>query len=149
MMEIEIIKSTKLDNKEVLEMTEFMFKILLTKKERNKLSLIISFDPDDSEPFFDGYCVQGSSHYKYKVWCRRSREPDKQRDTLAHEFVHVRQMVQKDMNPSTGKLISKRLAGLTIKKGDDYWDCPTEIEANGRARGLVSRWHTEHNKTLP
>lgn len=148
MMEIEIIKSTKLSKKEVRSMTKFMFKILLTKKERKKLKLTISFDPIDSEPRLEGYCIQGADDYKYLIWCRGSRQRESQRQTLAHEFVHVRQMIQKDMSPFTGKLISKRLDGLSIKNGDQYWDSPTEIEADGRARGLVSRWHTKHNKTL-
>ena len=147
-MKIKIKQTNKLSRKEVRSMTKFMFKILLTKKERKKLKLTISFDPIDSEPLLDGYCFQDTNDYKYKIWCRGSRQQESQRLTLAHEFVHVRQMIQKDMSPFTGKLISKRLDGLTIKNGDQYWDSPTEIEADGRARGLVSRWHTKHNKTL-
>jgi hypothetical protein len=46
--------------------------------------------------------------------------------TLAHELVHVKQYVKKEMPKD-------------ITEGD-YWDRPHEIEAHGRETGLFIRW---------
>jgi hypothetical protein len=46
--------------------------------------------------------------------------------TLAHELVHVKQYVKKEMPED-------------ITEGD-YWDRDFEIEAHGRETGLFIRW---------
>lgn len=62
----------------------------------------------------------------YEVDVKRSLRMRDMLTTLAHELVHVKQYVKKEMPKD-------------ITKGD-YWDRPHEVEAHGREIGLFIRW---------
>lgn len=55
--------------------------------------------------------------------------------TLAHEFVHLKQIELKELNYENYKWKNRH-----IDKSTDYHDLPWEIDANGRAWGLVIKF---------
>jgi hypothetical protein len=63
---------------------------------------------------------------EYEVDVKRSLPMREMLITLAHELVHIKQYVKKEMPDC-------------ISAGD-YWDRPHEIEAHGRELGLFIRW---------
>lgn len=62
----------------------------------------------------------------YEIDVKRTLRMRDMLTTLAHELVHVKQYVKKEMPKD-------------ITAGD-YWDRPHEIEAHGREIGLFIRW---------
>ena len=56
-------------------------------------------------------------------------------ETLAHEMVHVKQYVYGETNEAM-----TRWRGKKVNSNIDYWDEPWEVEANGMAVGLFTRF---------
>jgi hypothetical protein len=77
-----------------------------------------------------GYACHVDSN-DYEVDIKRSLRMRDMLITLAHELVHVKQYVKKEM--------PKKLSE------GDYWDRPYEIEAHGRETGLFIRWVEQNN----
>lgn len=67
----------------------------------------------------------------YEIDIKRSLRMREMLTTLAHEMVHVKQYVKKEMPEK-------------LSEGD-YWDRPHEIEAHGRETGLFIRWVEQNN----
>ena len=62
-------------------------------------------------------------------------------NTLAHELVHMKQWAKGEMYEYSSKPGHVRFHKEIINTDDvDYWDHPWEIEAHGRAIGLVAQW---------
>jgi hypothetical protein len=62
-------------------------------------------------------------------------------NTLAHELVHVKQWAKDEMYEYTKTPGRVRFGKEIINTNNtDYWDHPWEIEAHGRAIGLVAQW---------
>jgi hypothetical protein len=63
-------------------------------------------------------------------------------NSLAHELVHVKQMAKGEWYPHLRN--EMKIHTYKKKRYDssklDYWDLPWEIEAHGRAIGLVVQW---------
>lgn len=60
--------------------------------------------------------------------------------TLAHEFVHIKQYIRKELiDLDNGEVIwnGEKFQALN---NDSYWDAPWEIEAYGKELGLVTRY---------
>lgn len=62
----------------------------------------------------------------YEIDIKRNLRMREMLTTLAHELVHIKQYVKKEMPKD-------------ISAGD-YWDRPHEVEAHGREIGLFIRW---------
>lgn len=89
----------------------------------------ISFRRMDNDTNY-GYCCHLENN-DFEIDVKRSLRLRDMLITLAHELVHVKQYVKKEM--------PKR-----ISEGD-YWDRPHEIEAHGREIGLFIRWCEQEN----
>jgi hypothetical protein len=72
-----------------------------------------------------GYACQLEGN-DYEIDVKRTLRMREMLTTLAHELVHVKQYVKKEMPEDIS-------AGV-------YWDRPHEIEAHGREIGLFIRW---------
>ena len=60
-------------------------------------------------------------------------------ETLAHEMVHVKQLVQHETNDELSVWRGKRFNSEVI----DYWHHPWEIDAHGREDGLLTKFAVE------
>lgn len=60
-------------------------------------------------------------------------------ETLAHEMVHVKQLVYHETNDDLSVWRGKRVNSDDI----DYWHHPWEIDAHGREDGLVTKFAVE------
>lgn len=130
--------NNKLDRDDYLDMMKFMLPMLLTKKEMRGIELHIEFESDDTKNM-NGY-IYPNSRRKYVLYVRPTISAKNQKMVFAHELVHLKQYLRKELCPSTGKALSKVLQKLNPDKSDDYYDHPCEIEAFGRAVGLVVRY---------
>jgi len=122
------------------DMAKYMLGLLMTPEEMNTLELKIGFDHNGRE--YAGY--KGFTHHdygnSYVIWIRPSMSRHEQKLAFAHELVHVKQFVRGELCKNSGRVLSKSLQRLNPTKSKHYFDDPAEIEAHGRAIGLVCRW---------
>lgn len=57
-------------------------------------------------------------------------------ETLAHEMVHVKQLIYHETNDDLSMWKGKRVNSDTL----DYWHHPWEIDAHGRETGLLTKF---------
>jgi hypothetical protein len=132
--------NTKLSTKEYVAMTKFMCDLLLKRDELKDIVLNVSFDRNNPmNRGLKGHTMHQDDN-EYEIWIRPTMSSKEQRLTFAHELVHLKQYVRKELCPFSGKVLSKSLQSLNPNGSDDYYDNPTEIEAYGRAPGLVARY---------
>jgi hypothetical protein len=60
-------------------------------------------------------------------------------ETLAHEMVHVKQLIHGETNDSLSMWRGKRIDSDKV----DYWLHPWEIDAHGREAGLMTKFTVE------
>jgi len=129
----------KVSIEEYCSMATFFAECLLSPEETKKLKLNLSFVLDADSVGHKGYTMH-EDDWSYLIWIRPSMATHEQMMTFAHEFVHVKQFIRKELCPTTGKTLTKSLQKLNPSNSDDYWDHPCEIEAYGRSFGLVHRY---------
>lgn len=135
--------STKISNIEIAYAAGFMLDLLLKEKVKLVHSIDICFEKergslgsvvplDDNQTEFE-LIIAPKQSYKNII------------GALAHELVHVKQFVTKELMDCNSRLIWK---GKLISGNIDYWEAPHEIEAYGREPGLVCRYlhHIKENK---
>jgi hypothetical protein len=131
----------KITKNEVYYMTGyFLRKLFMGKMELLKnIKLTISFDEEDSWAGTQGYFSEGDELNSYMIWIRNSSSYVRKKDTLAHELVHVKQCIIGDFTSQLNDDL-KLAMDDNNDESDLYWDNPLEIEAYGRAPGLVRRY---------
>lgn len=136
---------SKSDLKKLKSLSNFVLKKFFTEYMRSKLEIDVYFKKDlfkNNNTY--GNCIWEDTH-------RNAREFTIQIDphqkislllnTLAHELVHVKQWAKGEYyelcsRPKVYKFNGKYVDTAKV----DYWDTPWEIEAHGRAIGLVVQW---------
>ena len=129
----------------VEDLTDFILDKFFTKKLKDQLDIHFKFsDYLESEGFL-GDCEWQDNHYKprdFIINVDRNGRFAQILNTVAHELVHVKQMAKGEfyqlMRQPSGvhKFNGKKVDQNKV----DYWDHPWEIEAHGRAIGLVNQW---------
>lgn len=123
----------------------FVLEKFFTYKKRKSLIINVVFVEnlfEDSNQY--GNCIWEDSHIRPEEFTIEM-EPKQKRalllNTFAHELVHVKQwakgeyyQLQRERN--VFKFNGRRVDANRV----DYWDQPWEIEAYGRAIGLVVQW---------
>ncbi len=137
---VKSITNTKLSKKQYTDFASYVFGLLLTPEEMRTLKLDISFEKDPDNAGYKGYTMHDSGS-SYRIWIRASMSADEQLLTFAHEAVHVKQMMHGELCPNTGRTLSKSLQKMNANQSEEYFDQPCEIEAYGRAVGLVARYN--------
>lgn len=149
-------KNTKLVDKTAIKysrsLAEFIMDKFFTKTKRSRMQIDIEF----VEGMFDK-----DGHYANCVWEDEHRRGNqftiqvdpKQKinlllNSIAHELVHVKQWAKGEYyelihEPKIYKFNGKKVDTSKV----DYWDTPWEIEAHGRAIGLVVQWARKNNLT--
>ncbi len=133
-------QNNKVKYSDYVKMTKYMLELLLTPKEINQLTVNLSFERGNPDHVGKKGETFEEEFGEYHIWIRPTMSIREQILTTAHELVHVKQFVRKELCPTTGKILSRSLRKLNPTNSDDYFDNPSEIEANGRAPGLVQRY---------
>ena len=136
---------SKSDLTKLKSLANFVMKKFFNESMRNKIDIDIIFKKNlfkDNNQY--GNCIWEDDH-------RNSREFTIQMDpnqkislllnTLAHELVHVKQWAKGEYYELISKPKVYKFNGKLVDTSKvDYWDTPWEIEAHGRAIGLVIQW---------
>lgn len=107
---------------EVYKAASVILNELLGKKINRKVEVLISVKGAGFEKDVDGFChvseeYDNGSPREFEVEIRGDKGIDKTIQYLAHELVHVWQIM-------TGRFTTEQ-----YNKHDDYWSAPWEIEA--------------------
>jgi len=130
---------------QIEDLVEFVNDKFFTKRLQEKLDITIQFKKKLIEKQgVCGDCLGTDDHIRPKEFIVRIDSGMKYSrilNTLAHELVHVKQWAKGEMY----ELLRKRNVVKFNKKEYnsekiDYWELPWEIEAYGRAPGLVNQW---------
>jgi hypothetical protein len=142
-------KNTKLVQKQDLaklrSLGNFVLDKFFTKSRKDKLVIDIVF----MKKLFQDHntyasCIWEDNHYRPNEFTIHM-DPDQKiqllLNSLAHELVHVKQWAKGEYyelcnQPKVYKFNGKQVDTKKV----DYWDTPWEIEAHGRAIGLVVQW---------
>ncbi|CAB5220716.1 hypothetical protein UFOVP247_27 [uncultured Caudovirales phage] len=129
---------------------EFILDKFFTNPKKNRLDIKIRFIKgllEKTDQFAN--CIWEDQHFRGEEFIIEI-DPDLKINTLlnslAHEFVHVKQWAKGEYyelqsEPKVYKFNGKRVDTRKI----DYWDTPWEIEAHGRAIGLIVQWVRKNN----
>jgi hypothetical protein len=134
----------------IQDLCEFIADKFFTKRLKDKLEITVKLSNYLQDEGFLGDCVWEDQHYKPREFTlnvdRESRFAQIL-NTVAHEMVHVKQMAKGEfyqlMRQPSG--IHKFNGRILDQNKIDYWDQPWEIEAHGRAIGLVNQWARDRN----
>ena len=126
-------------------LAEFTLNKFFTKPKQDKLDIIVDFQKGLFERT-DQYanCIWEDEPYRpldFTIQIDPDQKIQLLLNSLAHELVHVKQWAkgefyQLQRERSVYKFNGQRFDTEKI----DYWDTPWEIEAHGRAIGLVVQW---------
>jgi len=142
-------QNTNLVDKQHIKMlrslSEFVINKFFTKPKQNKLNILVSFEKDLFERTNQyANCIWEDEHYRpfdFSIQIDPNQKIQLLLNSLAHELVHVKQWAkgefyQLQRERSVYKFNGQKFDTTKI----DYWDTPWEIEAHGRAIGLVVQW---------
>jgi hypothetical protein len=147
------IKNIKEENYWRLKsLAEFVLNKFFTKAKQEKLNIEVIFKKGlfkrtnqyanciwEDEPYrpFD-FTIQIDPDQKIQLLL----------NSLAHELVHVKQWTRGEFYQLQRERSVYKFNGQRFDtKKMDYWDTPWEIEAHGRAIGLVVQWARKNNLT--
>ena len=147
-------KNAKLLSQEDLgylkSLSKFIMEKFFTEYKRSNIRVTVVFKKDlfkTSKMY--GSCIWEDQHHRPEEFTIEM-EPQQKRqlllNTLAHELVHVKQWAkgeyyQLQRENNVFKFNGERVDADKV----DYWDQPWEIEAHGRAIGLVVQWARHHD----
>ena len=124
---------------------EFVINKFFTKPKQDKLNILVSFEKDLFERTNQyANCIWEDEHYRpfdFSIQIDPNQKIQLLLNSIAHELVHVKQWAkgefyQLQRERSVYKFNGQKFDTTKI----DYWDTPWEIEAHGRAIGLVVQW---------
>jgi len=108
---------------------------------RNNITTIISFDgkmPNYGSCGAEGYNTKNEPR-EFLIEIHPGIGAHNILETLAHEMVHVKQLVYHETNDDLSIWRGKRINSDLL----DYWHHPWEIEAHGREDGLLTKFAVE------
>lgn len=146
-------RNTKLVSQEDLNFLKslgyFIMDKFFTENKLSNMTINVIFKKDlykNSKMY--GNCIWEDQHHRPEEFTIEI-EPNQKRqlllNTLAHELVHVKQWAkgeyyQLQRESNVFKFNGQRIDADKV----DYWDQPWEIEAHGRAIGLVVQWANKY-----
>lgn len=134
-------------------LAEFVIDKFFTKAKRAKLDIGIYFEKDlfiETSQYAN--CVWEDEHYRpeeFTIQIEPKQSIQLLLNSLAHELVHVKQWAKGEFYELQREKKVYKFNGQRFDTSKiDYWDTPWEIEAHGRAIGLVVQW-VRANKLEP
>ena len=126
-------------------LAEFVIDKFFTKAKRAKLDISIHFEKDlfiKTSQYAN--CVWEDEHYRpeeFTIQIEPKQSIQLLLNSLAHELVHVKQWAKGEFYELQREKKVYKFNGQRFDISKiDYWDTPWEIEAHGRAIGLVVQW---------
>ena len=142
-------RNTKIVSKNDLalmrDLSTFILEKFFQKKTIQQFDIVVNFKNDYLEKYgMYGDCLAEDTDRRPR-WFSINLDGMQKRcimlNTLAHELVHVKQWAKGEMYQYMKKPDLVRFGKEIINTNNtDYWDHPWEIEAHGRAIGLVAQW---------
>jgi CTP:phosphocholine cytidylyltransferase-like protein len=140
------------DCKKLKSLSTFVLKKFFTENMRNKLKIDVVFKKNlfkDSNSY--GNCVWEDTHRnprEFTIQLDPNQKISLLLNSLAHELVHVKQWAKGEYYELYSKPKVYKFNGKYVDTAKvDYWDTPWEIEAHGRAIGLVVQWARKEKLT--
>lgn len=135
------------EKQKIKDLCQFVADKFLSKRLQKSMDVLIRFDRNlFINTNLYGDCIWEDQHYKPREFSIRVDSDQKFSmilNTLAHELVHVKQWAKGEMFELQRQRKCYKFNGQLIDaNGMEYWDLPWEIEAHGRAIGLVVQWCT-------
>ena len=129
----------------IKSLSEFVLDKFFNKPKKEKLNIEVTFEKGLFKKTNQyANCIWEDQHHRPEEFTIQI-DPDQKiqllLNSLAHELVHVKQWAkgefyQLQRERSVYKFNGQRFDTEKV----DYWDTPWEIEAHGRAIGLVVQW---------
>jgi hypothetical protein len=142
-------KPTKTQLKLCKEAVKFFGKKLLGETLYHKINLKIEFEKLDKKNAY-AYCEWEFENHRSRDFILTIDNTLNTKQTLlalAHEMVHVKQYAKGELKDYLKVNKSKWKNEIHDLTEIDYWDCPWEIEAHGREKGLYVKF-LEHLRAL-
>lgn len=161
-MRVEFVGFSKEEEAHLAEALRFFCKILFHGNMLSRMTFYIEKHP---ELDIDGECFpvdDGNRTFVISIRCGEC--DDEPCATLAHELVHCKQWANRELG-STATVVARtnKVSGVIElgtafietwhgevwkpKRGEHpYFDCPWEIEAYGKALGMMARWNDFQEK---
>jgi hypothetical protein len=133
-------------------LANFILEKFFTQSKREKLYVSIRFKKglfNTSSQYAN--CIWEDEHYRPEEFSIEI-DPDQSLplllNSLAHELVHVKQWAKGEFYQLQRETKVYKFNGQRFDTSKlDYWDTPWEIEAHGRAIGLVVQWARANDLT--
>jgi len=107
---------------------------------KNKVDLLLDFERNLQKNQGDeAYCVNEGGG-KYTITIDSTFSKRKILIALAHEMVHIKQYVKRELSYNERKKVSRYKGQVYKEETMNYWDMPWEIEAFGRELGLYRQF---------
>ena len=142
------LKSKQLDYLRSLSM--FVLDKFFTQPKKDRLEITVIFKKNLFKQTSQyGNCIWMDQHHRPEEF-EIEIDPDQSiqllLNTLAHELVHVKQWAKGEYYQLLREKHVYKFCGRRFDTNKvDYWDTPWEIEAHGRAIGLVVQWTRDNN----
>ena len=153
MIKFQGIKKLKLKDTQYLEsLANFVLDKFFTQPKKSRLDITVKFKKGLFKKHGEyGNCIWVDQHCRPEEF-EIEMDPDQPiqllLNTLAHELVHVKQWAKGEYYQLQRERHVYKFCGKRFDtKKVDYWDTPWEIEAHGRAIGLVVQWARENGLT--
>jgi hypothetical protein len=130
---------------DLISMSTFVINKFIMKPRRSKIEVTIVLRDDlyEKEKQY-GNCIWEDTHYRpneFTIQLDTTQNRGLLLNSLAHELVHVKQWAKGEMfEMQRQRKLFKYNGRLYNQDKINYWDQPWEIEAHGRAIGLVVQW---------
>ena len=126
-------------------LAEFTLNKFFTKPKQDKLDVTVIFKKDLFEKTNQfGNCIWEDEYYRpfdFTIQIDPDQKIQLLLNSLAHELVHVKQWAKGEFYQLQRERSVYKFNGQKFNTEKvDYWDTPWEIEAHGRAIGLVVQW---------
>jgi hypothetical protein len=134
-----------LDLSRLNSLAQFVLEKFFTNAKLQKLEVEVRFKKNLFEKTRQyANCIWEDQHYRPEEFSI-DIEPDQSLpmllNSLAHELVHVKQWAKGEFYELQRERKVYKFNGQRFDTSKlDYWDTPWEIEAHGRAIGLVVQW---------
>lgn len=136
---------TKKDLDKMNNLANFVLDKFFTKSRKKKLQIEVVFIKNlfkDQNMY--GNCIWEDNHFRpneFTIQMDPNQRIQLLLNSLAHELVHVKQWAKGEYYELCSKPKVYKFNGKLVDTTKvDYWDTPWEIEAHGRAIGLVVQW---------
>ena len=136
-------KPNKLPIKICKDAVKFYGRYLLTENLYHKITVTLKFEHFDKKCSDYAYCEWEDKSHRAKNFIITLKKDLSKKEMLlaiAHEMVHVKQYARGELSDYV-RLNKSKWQGVPYDLDTvDYWECPWEIEAHGREKGLYFKF---------